>query len=89
MTSIHYTVLVLELLDLGWTDAEVVGYADKLKRVLWEKVGHIGSVEVVCANGLYVGRTVQILTDDDGLDIHSLDERVREIANDVFGWVCE
>ena len=89
MTSIHYTVLVRNLLDLGWTDAEVVYYADKLKRVLGKKVGHIGSIEVVCANRLYGGRTVQILTDDDGLDIDSLDERVREIANNVFGWVCE
>ncbi len=64
-------------------------YADKLKRVLRENVGHIGSIEVVCANRLYGGRTVQIMTDDDGLDIDSIDERVREIANDVFGWVCE
>ena len=87
MTSIEYRVLSSDLLALGWTDAEVDYYADKLARMLARKLGTIGAVEVVRINRVCGMRPVRILTDDDDLDIYSLETRVREIANDVFDMV--
>lgn len=89
MTEITYYVFSSQLIGCGFTDKEVDYYADKLAKVLASKLKHIGYIEVVRVDRESGGRPVRIFTDDDGLDIHSLDERVREIANDVFGWVCE
>ena len=84
MTEITYRVVVADLLNLGWTSKEIDYYADELAKVLARKLGHVGVIEVVRVERELCPRPVRIFTDNDDLDIYSLETRVREIANDVF-----
>ena len=84
MTSIEYRVASSDLLGVGWADAEVDYYADKLKKLLVSKIGHIGHIKVVRVEGVTGMRPVRIDTDDLDLDTHALETRVCEIANAVF-----
>ena len=88
MTEITYRVFSSELFGCGFTDKEVDYYADKLAKVLASKLGHIGAIEVVRVDRESGGRPVRIWTDNDDLDIYSLETRVREIANIVFDVVA-
>jgi hypothetical protein len=88
MTEITYRVFSSQLLGCGFTDKEVDYYADKLAKVLASKLGHIGAIEVVRVDRESGGRPVRIYTDNDDLDIYSLETRVREIANIVFDVVA-
>jgi hypothetical protein len=84
MTEITYRVFSAELLACGFTDEEINHYADKLAKVLARKLGHVGVIEVVRVERESGGRPVRIFTDNDDLDIYTLETRVREIANIVF-----
>ena len=84
MTSIEYRVASSDLLGVGFTTREVDYYADKLKKLLVSKLGHIGHIEVRRVDGVTGMRPVRIDTDDLDLDTHALETRVCEIANNVF-----
>jgi len=84
MTSIEYRVVSSDLLGVGFTAREVDYYADKLKKLLVSKLGHIGHIEVVRVDGVTGMRPVRIDTDDPDLDVFDVETRVREIANNVF-----
>ena len=91
MTEITYRVFSADLLACGLTDKEIDYYADKLAKVLASKLKHIsaiGVIEVVRVDRESGGRPVRISTDNDDLDIYSLETRVREIANIVFDVVA-
>ena len=88
MTEITYRVFSSDLLACGLTDKEIDYYADKLAKVLASKLGSIGAIEVVRVDRESGGRPVRIFTDNDDLDIYSLETRVREIANIVFDVVA-
>lgn len=88
MTEITYRVVVADLLNLGFTNKEVDYYADKLAKVLASKFGQIGAIEVVRVERESGIRPVRIFTDDDDLDVYSLETRVREIASVVFAVVA-
>jgi len=87
MTEITYRIVSSDLLNMGLTSKEIDYYADKLAKVLARKLGHVGVIEVVRVEREFGIRPVRIFTDDDDLDIYSLETRVREIANDVFDMV--
>ena len=84
MTSIEYRVVSSDLLGVGFTSREVDYYADKLKKLLVSKLGHIGHIEVVRVDGVTGMRPVRIDTDDLDLDTHALETRILDIANNVF-----
>ena len=84
MTSIEYRIVSSDLLGVGFTDKEIDYYADKLKKLLVSKLGHVGHIEVVRVDGVTGMRPVRINTDDLDLDTHALETRVCEIANAVF-----
>ena len=84
MTEITYRVVVADLLILGWTSKEIDYYADELAKELARKLGHVGVIEVVRVERESGIRPVRIFTDDDDLDIYSLETRVHKIANNVF-----
>ena len=84
MTEITYRVVSADLLNFGLTSKEVDYYADKLAKVLASQLGHIGVIEVVRVERESGIRPVRIFTDDDDLDVYSLETRVREIAVTVL-----
>jgi hypothetical protein len=84
MTSIEYRVASSDLLGVGWADAEVDYYADKLARLLVSKLGHIGHIEVRRVDGVTGMRPVRIDTDDLDLNVFDVETRILDIANNVF-----
>lgn len=84
MTSIEYRIVASDLLGVGWTDAEVDYYADKLERLLVSKLGHIDHIEVVRVDGVTGMRPVRIDTDDLDLNVFEVETRILDIANNVF-----
>jgi hypothetical protein len=86
MTTIRYTVLSADLLNLGWTEAEVLHYAAILEAKL---NGAYPDTEVAVAvvDRVSGQSPVQVCADEDGPDPIAVGEHVREIANAVFDMV--
>ena len=86
MTTIRYTVLSADLLNLDWTEAEVLHYAKILEAKLSGAYPD-AEVTVVVVDRVSGQSPVHVYADEDGPDPLAVGERVREIANAVFDMV--
>ena len=86
MTTIRYTVLSADLLNLNWTEAEVLHYATLLERKLIAAYPD-AEVTVDVVDRVSGQSPIHVYADEDGPDPLAVGERVREIASAVFDMV--
>ena len=86
MTTIRYTVLSADLLNLGWTEAEVLHYAKLLGRKLIAAYPD-AQVTLDVVDRVSGQSPIHVYAGENGPDPLAVEERVREIANAVFDMV--